>query len=352
VEPAPGELLVADELIDLADERPETLFEVFESRGWGDGLPLVPPTLDRVQAMLAGGDPDVVIGTLPPRFGLATRRALAVNAVLAGAPPEVFPVLVTAIRALCHAEVNLQGVQSTTHPVAPLVIVHGEVVARAGFHAGCGAFGPGSRANATLGRAVRLALLHIGGAYPGRGDQSTQGQPSKYAYCVAENAPECPWPAYHHAVGVEAASAVTVACAENPHNFHDMESDRPERILLKAASTIASLGSNNACISQGEIFVALCPEHAATIASCGWSRRDVQLFLYDRARLSRDTFLAAFRQRRWAPWMQADAAGETLLPMTEHPDNYRIFVTGGAGKHSSVLPSWGVTKSVTLPLEA
>jgi hypothetical protein len=130
-----------------------------------------------------------------------------------------------------------------------------------------------------------------------------------------------------------------------------MESDRAERILSKAASAIASLGSNNACISQGEIFVALGPEHAATIAACGWARRDVQLFLYDRARLRRDTFLSAFRQRRWAPWMQADGPDDLLVPMTEHPDNYRIFVTGGAGKHSSVLPSWGMTKSVTLALE-
>lgn len=339
------------ELIALADDTPETLLEAFAARGWGDGLPLVPPTEARVAAMLDGGDPDEVVGVIPPRFGLATRRALAVNAVLAGCAPPVFPVLATAVRALCHPEVNLQGVQSTTHPVAPLVIVHGEAVTRLGFNAGCGTFGPGTRANATLGRAVRLVLMHVGGAIPGQGDQATQGQPSKYAFCIAENAAHSPWEAYHRSCGVEAASAVTVACCENPHNVHDMESDHAARILLKVASAIASLGSNDACISQGEIFVALCPEHAATIASSGWSRRDVQTFLYERARLPRGELLAAFRQRRWRPWMQAEAPEHTLLPMTEHPDNYRVLVTGGAGKHSAVLPSWGMTRSCTLPLE-
>src|SRR5262245_7840902 len=301
--------------------------------------------------MFGGGDPDEVLGVIPPRFGLATRRALAVNAVLAGCPPAVFPVIATAVRALCHPDVNLQGVQSTTHPVAPLVIVHGEAVERLGFNAGCGTFGPGTRANATVGRAIRLVLMHVGGAYPGRGDQATQGQPSKYAFCIAEHTAQSPWEAYHRSFGVDAASAVTVACCENPHNFHDMESDEPARILFKAASTIASLGSNDACISQGEIFVALAPEHAATIAAAGWSRRDVQTYLYERSRLPRATLLAALRQRRWGPWMQADAPDDTLRPMTEHPDNYRVLVTGGAGKHSSVLPSWGMTRSCTLALE-
>jgi hypothetical protein len=342
-----------EEQIRLADDSPETLLALFEERGWGDGLPLVPPTRERVDAMLGGLDPDETLGVVAPRFGLATRRAIAVNAVLAGARPDLFPVIATAIRALCRPEVNLQGVQSTTHPVAPLVVVHGAAVEALGFNAGSGTFGPGTRANATVGRAVRLVLLHVGGAYAGRGDQATQGQPSKYAYCIAENTAQSPWEAYPLSRGVAAASAVTVHCGENPHNFHDMESDRAARILRKAASAIASLGANDACISQGEIFVALCPEHAATIAADGWTRGDVQSFLYERARLRLGDLRAAFDRRRWRPWMLADDEGDdTLMPMTEHPDNYRVLVTGGAGKHSCVIPSWGMTRSVTLALEA
>jgi hypothetical protein len=340
------------EMLDLAADTPEALLDLFEKRGWGDGLPLVPPTAARVEAMLAGGDPDEVLGVLPPRFGLATRRALAVNAVLAGCRPALFPVLTTAVRALCREEVNLAGVQATTHPVAPLLIVHGEAVEALGFNSGCGTFGPGNRANATVGRALRLSLMHVGGARPGNGDQSTQGQPSKYAFCIAENAAQCPWESYPRSRGVDASSAVTVSCGENPHNVHDMESEHADRILLKAASAIASLGSNDACISQGEIFVVLCPEHAATIAADGWTRGDVQSFLYERARLRRRAFVDAFRRRRWRAWMQAEADDDFLMPMTEHPDNYRVLVAGGPGKHSCVLPSWGMTRSVTLPLEA
>src|SRR4051812_2378808 len=161
---------------DLADESPEALAEWLAANGWGDGLPVVAPTPARVDAMLAAyaGNPDEVIGTVPPRFGIATARTIAVNAVLAGCPPPVFPVVVAAVRALLHPDVNLRGVQATTHSVAAMVIVHGDAVDALGFNAGHGTFGPGWTANAPVGRAVRLVLLHIGGGRPGDGDASTQ----------------------------------------------------------------------------------------------------------------------------------------------------------------------------------
>ena len=349
--PMPGETPAEVDFLALEDETAEGLFRLFEQRGWGDGLPLVAPTEDRVTAMLAGRDPDGEVAVLPPRFGTATNHAIAVNAVLAGCPPEVFPVVTTALRALAEPDVNLQGVQATTHPVAPLVIVHGDVVSRSGFNPGLGTFGPGNRANATVGRAVRLALLHVGGAYPGRGDQSTQGQPAKYSYCIAENAQESPWEVYPRSRGIDAPSAVTVHCGAGPHNFHDMESKSAAPILDKGASAFTSLGSNNACISEAECFVILCPEHAATIAAEGWTRRDVQSFLFERARLPARVFREAFEIRRWRPWMEAVSADDALLPMTDHPDNFRVLVAGGAGKHSCIVPSWGVTRSRTLPLD-
>ena len=189
----------AYELLDLVDASPEALYDLFEERGWGDGLPLVPPTSARVDAMLdgCGGDPDEVLAVLPPRFGKATRRIVAVNAVLAGCKPEYLPVLVTADACARPTEVNLRGVNATTHPVAPLLIVHGEIAERAGYNSGLGAFGPGNRANATTGRALRLVLLHVAGAVPGPGDASTQGGPAKYAYCVAENLAATPWEGFH-----------------------------------------------------------------------------------------------------------------------------------------------------------
>jgi len=170
------------ESYELLDESPEGMYELFEARGWGDGLPLVPPTPERVDAMLgfAAGDADDVLCTLLPRAGLVTRRIVAINAVLAGCPPEVFPVVLSAIRALAMPEVNLRGVNATTHLVAPMLIVHGDAVKECGFNSGVGAFGPGNRANATVGRAVRLILLHVAGAKPGSGDAATHGQPAKY----------------------------------------------------------------------------------------------------------------------------------------------------------------------------
>lgn len=342
--------------LELPDESPEGLLAFFEERGWGDGLPLVAPTKERVDAMLAavpGGrapDPDEPVATLEPRLGEATRRAIAVNAVLAGCPDGVLPVVVSAVRALARPELNLRGVNATTHPVAPLLIVHGAAVGEFGFNAGLGTFGPGNRANATVGRALRFVLLHIAGARPGDGDASTQGQPSKYAYCIAENEGASPWQSYPRSVGVDAPSAVTIHCGENPHNFHDMESGTPAPILEKAASVMATLGSNNAPVSSAEFFVVLGPEHAATIAAAGWTRRDVQSFLYERARLPAGLFRRAFDVVQLRPWIQS-LADEDPAPITDHPDNVRVLVAGGPGKHSCVIPSWGMTKSVTLPIE-
>jgi hypothetical protein len=340
------------ETFEIADESPETLRALLDERRWGDGLPVVAPTEERVDAMLAAhdADGDTVLGVVPPRDGVATLRAVVANAVMAGCPDEVLPVVATAVRALTQPEVNLRGVQATTHPVAALVIVHGEAARTLGFNAGTGCFGPGTRANATVGRAVRFVLMHIGGARPGDGDASTQGQPAKYTYCIAEQQDDTPWPAFDRSRGIEAPSSVTVFCGEGPHNFHDMESEEPVRLLTKAASVMTTLGSNNACISQGEFFVVLCPEHAATIAGHGWSREDVQSFLFEHARLPRGTLRGAFDSLAWHESLLAVEDDDAMLPMTEEAGNIRIVVAGGAGKHSCVIPSWGMTRSVTMPL--
>ena len=338
-------------LIDVDDD-PIALMEAYAARGWGDGLPLVPPTEARVAEMLSGspGDPDEVVAVLPPRSGLATKRMIAVNAVLAGCAPVHLPVLVAAVRALARPEVNLRGVNATTHPVAPLLIVHGRIAVEGGYSGGIGAFGPGNRANATTGRALRLVLLHIAGATPGPGDVATQGGPAKYSYCVAENLDESPWGSYAIEAGIDAPSAVTVHCGEAPHNAHDMESAEPAAILDKIASAMTSTGQNNAPISQGEYFVALCPEHAAACAAAGWTRGDVASYLHQRARMPAGDLRRAFALRAWAPWLQALADDEPV-PMTEHPDNIKVLVVGGPGKHSSVIPSWGMTRSVTIAVD-
>lgn len=338
------------------DVDPDALVELFEQRGWGDGLPLVAPTEARVEAMLAAGapgcDPDEVVAVLEPRRGVATRRLIAVNAVLAGCRPAQLPVLVSAVRAIARPEVNLRGVTATTHPVAPLLIVHGDVVETAGYRYGTGAFGPGNRANATTGRALRLILVHIGGATVGDGDASTQGGPAKYGFCGAEHLAASPWGGLAASRGVTTPSAVTVHFGEGPHNVHDMETGEPDLLLDKLASAMTTLGQNNACISQGEYVAALCPEHAAVLAggSPGHperSRGDIATALWERARHPAWLLRRHFASVAWADWMVAADDAE-LLPMTESPDNIHLVVIGGAGKHSSIVPSWGMTRSVTV----
>lgn len=339
------------EALSIGDESPEAIYALFESRGWGDGLPLVAPTRERVDAMLAGdpGDPQEVLAVLAPRAGVATRRVVAINAVLAGARPEYLPVLIAATRALGRPRLNLRGTNATTHPCAPLVIVHGSIAQRCGFNAGVGAFGPGNRANATVGRAIRLLLIHCAGAIPGTGDAAQQGSPAKYAYCVAENTAQSPWEAFHTSRGIETQSAVTVHFGEGPHNAHDMEAETPEPILDKIASVAATLGSNHGPIPEAEYFVCLGPEHAQTIAQAGWSRMDVSRYLFEKVRLPASVLRAHFDSQLWRPWASALSDGD-LQPMVEAPENFCVLVVGGAGKHSCLIPSWGVTKSVTEPV--
>ena len=339
------------QFLELSDEDPDTIYELFEKHGWGDGLPLVAPTDKRVTEMLGciEASPEEVLTVLPPRGGSATYRSVAVNAVLAGCKPEYFPVVVAAVKALGNQRINLRGVNTTTHPVAPLLIVHGRAVDELGFNSGLGVFGPGNRANATVGRAIRLILLHIAGAAPGPGDASTQGQPSKYTYCIAENQKENPWDSYPVTLGVNSESALTVHCGENPHNFHDMESENIERILDKAASAMTTFGVNNACISSGEWFVILCPEHAATAFDQGWGREDVSDYLFEKARMTAGRFREQFNLLAWADWMHS-LSDDELVPMTQQVENIKVLVSGGAGKHSCVIPSWGMTRSVTVPI--
>jgi hypothetical protein len=352
---SPGALEPADlkpELLEVSDLDSETLVELFSVRGWGDGLPLVAPTPERVEAMLGGvaTDADEVLGTVAPRHGVLTPRVVAVNAVLAGCSPQVMPVVLAVARILGHGDLDLAAVNPTTHPVAPLVIVHGNLVERLAFNAGPGTFGPGCRANATVGRTVRFLLIHVGGAVPGRGDWATQGQPSKYAFCIAENEDASPWGGYPASIGIDAPGAVTVAAVENPTNIHDMESDTPEGILDKVASNVTSLGSNHVALGGSEIFIALGPEHAEAIAAKKWAREDVASYLFQRARLPAATLRHAFKNRREPRWAR-NLGDEELIPVTDVPGSYRILVTGGPGKHSQVLPSFGLRPtSVTIPV--
>ena len=277
----------APELVEVADG-PEAMFELLEARGLGDGLPVVPPTPARVEAMLeyADGDPDEVLFTLQPRSGVLTRRVAAINAVLAGCPPVTFPVVLTALRALAEPEVNLRGVNATTHLVAPLILVHGEVVPsrilrrRRLFRPRQ----PGERDRRPGGAADRCC---------------TSPAPSPASVTRPPTASRRSTPSarrrtsrshrggvYARSRGVDAPSAVTVHCGEGPHNVHDAEAaGDPALILDKIASAMTSLGHEQRADQPGRVLHHPGPEHAASMAQRALSRKDVSSYLFDRARM-------------------------------------------------------------------
>lgn len=324
-------------------------------RGWGDGLPIVPPTLQRVERMLACWDRpwDAPLGRLAPRDAEITPIQMAANAVMAGCRPEYFPLVMLAIEAMCEAPFNLRGVQSTTHPCAPLAIFNGPVARELGVHSGHNAFGPGFQANATIGRAIRLALLNIAGGIPGSGDMATMGTPAKFSFVVAENEAESPWEPLHvergHASGV---TTVTVVGAEAPFNINDHFSKDEAGLLKMIAGTIANTGSNN-WYYQSDPVVALCPEHARTLAAAGLSKREVKRRLVEQGTIALGRFSAENIEERFRkrdPARYADAALDTPLAIVQDPDDLVVIVLGGLGKHSMYLPTFGATRAVTRPL--
>ena len=325
-------------------------------RGWGDGLPMIPATPERVAAMLAatGRPAGDLVAILPPRLGRATVERVAVNAVLAGALPEHFPVILAAVEAVAQPAFNLQAIQTTTHPCSPLIIVNGPIAARLGINGAGNALGQGHRANAVIGRALRLVLQNTGGARPGSEDRATQGHPGKYTYCVAENEAASPWEPLSVERGFPAeVSTVTVCASESPHNINDHGSSTPEGILTTVAGTAATVGSNNIYLG-GEPLVVLGPEHAATVAGGGWSKADFKRALWERAQVPLSRFdpsnLARFAVIHPAGFK--DRPPETLAPLARAWTDIMIVVTGGAGKHSVLIPTFGATRSVTLRIEA
>jgi hypothetical protein len=324
-------------------------------QGWGDGLPMIPATPERVAAMLAGtgrpaGD---LAATLPPRLGRATVERVAVNAVLAGALPEHLPVILAAVEAVAEPAFNLQAVQTTTHPCSPLIIVNGPIAARLGINGGGNALGQGHRANAVIGRALRLVLQNTGGARPGREDRATQGHPGKYSYCVAENEAASPWEPLSVERGFPPeVSTVTVCASEAPHNINDHGSATPEGILTTVAGTAATVGSNNVYLG-GEPLVMLGPEHAATVAAGGWSKADFKRALWERAQVPLSRFDPSNLERFAVihPAGFKDRPPETLAPLARVWADIMVVVAGGAGKHSVLIPTFGATRSVTRRIE-
>jgi hypothetical protein len=310
--------------------------EAYFERGWTDGLPVVPATEEAVRLFLeaAGHEPGDVVLTETTRRRTITAEKIAINAVLAGCRREYMPVLLAALEAMADPTFTLHGAITSTGGSATLVVVNGPIRQRLGLNAGGNVFGPGWRANATIGRAMRLITLNCLGAQPLLLDRSTQGHPGKYSYCIAELEEENPWEPLHVTRGLApATSAVTVFAAEGPHNVLSHYGETAEAIIVALADTMASLGS----FSPGESFVVLAPEHVAILARDGWTKPQIREALYARARrtvadLKRAGKLAGAVQpadeTRWEHRGQGPA------------DIHIVVAGGGAGGHSAFIPSW------------
>jgi hypothetical protein len=312
----------------------------YQEHGWTDGLPIVPPTEEEVREFLrwTDRDPRDVVAVLPPRQGEATIERIAINAVMAGCRPDAMPVLITAVEAMADPAFNLDSVQATTHPVAPLVIVNGPIAREIGINAGYNAFGQGFRANVTIGRAVRLILMNVGGGLPGTGDRSTQGSPAKIAYCVAENEEANPWEPLRVEAGFAPdVSMVTVIGCEGPHNIQDHYSNTALGVLRIIAGAMGQAGSNN-ILGGGSPLLALGPEHAATIAKEGYTKRQVKEYVFEHARFPLRLLGEEYRRFRTG---ERGQPADTLLPIADAADSITVIVVGGAGKHSCWQPTFG-----------
>jgi hypothetical protein len=343
-------------LVEL-DDSIEAVNEFFETQGWTDGLPIIPPTPERVRAMYRylDRDPDEVIATLAPRNGEATVERIAVNAVMAGARPEYLPVILAAVEAIAEEPFNLNGMQSTTHPCGVFVLVNGPVGRELNVNHGYNCFGQGWRANMTIGRTMRLVMLNIGGGTPGDGDRSTMGTPAKIAFCAAENEDASPWQPLHVEKGYALDdSTVTVMACEGPHNMQDHGSITALGLLTTMAMSMREAGGNQFLRGGGEPMAVFGPEHAATIAEGGYSKDDVKRFLATHANLPLDEASPDWAVRAGGPEIVRTPDGREAIRLTEDWSRINVIVAGGAGKHSAWIPTFGsseMTNTVTRRIE-
>jgi len=320
-------------------------FEFFLGKAWSDGLPVVTPTEDRVRWMLKGTrrDPDELVGNIPPAMEPATVRTVAIHAVMAGCKPEYLPVVLGGIALMLREEFNLNGVQGTMHGVAPLMIVNGPYAREIGLHGGNGCFGPGFRANATIGRAIRLMLMNLGGGIPGIGSATVFSTPLRYTACLTENIERSPWPSLAEMRGYFAnENVITCAMVESPRLCYDDVSEEPRRLLIGIADGMAAMSSWNMHV-RSDMVVAMGPEQATICAKAGMSHADVHGLLRE---------LAARKVgdlKRGGNWRRERALkinvnpddDEQIVPVIKDERDLHLMVAGGWGPLTAVCHGWG-----------
>lgn len=325
---------------------PAALIEAYYDAGWTDGLPVVPPSDGSVAAMLAsaGLRGDEVVGEIHGRNAMVTAESLAVNAVMAGCKPEYAPVVVAAVKSLCHPDFAYHGPASSTGGSAMVLIVSGPIAQELGINSGHNAFGQGHRANATIGRAVRLIMMNALNTKPGFLDRATFGNPGKYSFCFAERE-DTPWEPFHVSRGFRAdESTLTLYASNSLCQVYNQLAATPEAVLLCYADALYNLGSPNV-YGFNQSLVVLGFEHADVLRAGGFTRRDVQTFLVQHCRRRVDELKRAGR----LPGEIQPGDDTTWRHGFESPDDLLIVCAGGAGSWSAVLPGWGKkwTRAIT-----
>lgn len=309
-----------------ATMRADSEFDAIEELhrlGCTDGLPVIVPTPSRVDRMVlaSGLDSAASLGAMGPLQGVCTVEKLASAAVMAGCLPDHMPIVLAAARAVMEPEFDLTEMQATTFGTAPLIIVNGPARHLCGVASGFGALGPGHRANASIGRALRLAMINIGGARPGSSDMTLLGHGGKFGQCMGEDEEHSPFTPLHVSRGFDLEqSVVTVIGTEAPHSVaHQADADDPTspiRLLDGLADSVCAHGTNNAWLGRGQAVVAITPEQTAELAAAGHDRRSVSEHIAARAqtRDGRQSFISA--------------------------DDVLLVAAGGAGLYSFTFPTW------------
>jgi hypothetical protein len=343
--------------ITLRDE--EDPFEYCRQK-FGDALPVIPPTVEKVEAMVqaCGLAPETVIARVPPFYGEATVEKIAANAVMAGCVPEIMRVLLPLVRAACDERFNLHGVQATTHFAAPLIMINGPVRQELGFWSQQNVFSNVARANSSLGRAFQLILLNIGGGRPDGIDMSALGNPGKFSFCIAENEEENPWEPFHVTRGLRREqSAVSLFAAEPPRGVSEHTAPAGKTVLETISFALATVWSYRTCLMP-EAIVVLCPEHVKTIHRDGFTKEQARQFLFENTGVPVRHYSKEERAEGTqlaANYKEITIRGEKCYQKFRSPESISIFVAGGtAGKFSAVIGSWSTgpagSQMVTYPI--
>lgn len=327
--------------------------EFYFAQGWTDGLPVVPPTEESIRAMLdaVGREPGEEIAFIPDRQVSVTAEKVAVNAVMAGCKPAYMPVVVAAIEAISDPLWGYHGPATSTGGSAVFMLVNGPIASELEINCGDNLFGPGWRANATIGRAIRLVMRNVMNTLPGKLDQSTLGHPGKYTYCIAENEAESPWPPVHVERGFRSGqNAITVFAALAPHQIYNQLSNTAEGVLTTMADNMRISGSVG---RQPQYVVLIAGEHMQVIAGDGWSKAEIKRFLFEHTQNS----IAHLKRTNRMPGEILPQDEKTMRPLVQTPEDFIVVAAGGrAGAFSAFIPGWGskgssqsVTKEIRIP---